>query len=115
LASPRHKEVKEDLGWLGIIDQSGFQPLLQSVKEKRMLRKSLALALIASVIHAAGVGPSLASSQADRQVRLAAKVKAAVSQLGLGEEARIAVKLKDKTKLTGYLSQVGKTASSSPI
>lgn len=33
-------------------------------------------------------------------------MKASIAKLGVGEDVRITVKLKDKTKLSGYLSQV---------
>ena len=47
-----------------------------------------------------------ARTQADKQALFAEKVKTGVAQLGVGEDARVAVKLRDKTKLEGYVSEV---------
>ena len=38
------------------------------------------------------------------------KVKAEIEKLGEGRDARIAVKLRDKTKLAGYVSRIGENA-----
>ena len=48
-----------------------------------------------------------ASSPADKEARLAEKVKAGIMKLGVGPETRVDVKLKDKTRLTGYVSEIG--------
>jgi hypothetical protein len=47
-----------------------------------------------------------ARTQADKQALFAEKVKTSVAQLGVGEGARVTVKLRDKTKLEGYVSKV---------
>jgi len=39
------------------------------------------------------------------QVKRASKVKAAINQLGAGEETAVVVKLRNKTQLRGYVSQ----------
>ena len=49
---------------------------------------------------AASLGP-------EKEASLAEKVKAGVARLGVGPEAKVKVKLKDKTKLSGYVSEVG--------
>jgi hypothetical protein len=56
-------------------------------------------------MHATGA-IALAGPKVDKESRRAEKVKAGIAKLGVGEDARIAVMLKDKTKLSGYLSQV---------
>lgn len=48
-----------------------------------------------------------ASPGSEKETRLAERVKAGVARLGVGPEARVRVKLKDKTKLAGYVSKVG--------
>jgi hypothetical protein len=48
-----------------------------------------------------------ASSKPDKETRLAQKVKAAILELGAGQTTRVSVKLKDNTKLTGYIREVG--------
>ena len=41
----------------------------------------------------------------DHRGRFAEKVKAGIGKLGTGTDARIEVKLRDKTKLKGYVSE----------
>ncbi|MEN3335068.1 MAG: hypothetical protein V7641_4433 [Blastocatellia bacterium] len=42
----------------------------------------------------------------DKETRFAQKVKAGILKLGVGETTRVDVKLKDKTQLTGYISEI---------
>lgn len=70
-----------------------------------MFRKVISFALVCLLTHATGA-IALAGSKVDKEARRIEKVKAGIAKLGVGEDARIAVKLKDKTKLSGYLSQV---------
>ena len=51
-----------------------------------------------------------ASANPEKDERFAQKVKAAILKLSTGRSARVDLKLKDKTKLTGYLSEIGDTA-----
>jgi hypothetical protein len=41
-----------------------------------------------------------------KEDKFTAKVKSEITKLGAGKEARVEVKLKDKTKLKGYVSQI---------
>ena len=65
-----------------------------------MLKKCLSLALAALLVQASGV-PALAGG---KEARFAERVKAGVARLGTGPEARVKVKLRDKTKFEGYVS-----------
>ena len=49
---------------------------------------------------------AFASSTRDKETRLAEKVKEGISKLGTGQASRVSIKLKDKTKLTGYVSEI---------
>jgi|SRR5215213_3259425 len=69
-----------------------------------MFKKLLSLLLVALLINLAGAMPAYADSKEEKQARFAEKVKASVLKLGTGEEARVKVKLRDKTKLEGYIS-----------
>ena len=72
-----------------------------------MYKKLLSLALVALLIHfVIGVPSASASTEAQKQARLAEKVKVGVLKLGIGKEARVAVKLRDHTKVAGYISEV---------
>jgi hypothetical protein len=49
---------------------------------------------------------AFASDKPDKQARLAQKVKNEIAKLGTGPDARVELKLRDKTKLKGYISEV---------
>lgn len=71
-----------------------------------MLRKFLVLLMALTVINAIQVNPVFAFSQ-DKDARFTEKVKKGISSLDTGEKAKIEVKLKDKTKLRGYVKTAG--------
>ena len=48
----------------------------------------------------------VASSKAEKDARYTEKVKAGILKLGVGEQARVTIKMRDKTKLVGYISEV---------
>ena len=69
-----------------------------------MLKKVLSLVLVGFLFSVAG--PTYAGPK-EKETRFAEKVKEGISKLGTGVEARIEVKLRDKTKLKGYVSEAG--------
>jgi len=50
---------------------------------------------------------AIASSPPHKESRYTQKIKASLLELGTGDAARVTVKLKDKTKLTGYIKEIG--------
>ncbi|HEX8140609.1 MAG TPA: hypothetical protein VF544_23785 [Pyrinomonadaceae bacterium] len=70
-----------------------------------MLKIMVSLVLIYVLVFTAA--PVLASSQADTQST--EQVKAKVEQIGTGERARANVRLKNGTKLKGYIQKAGDT------
>jgi hypothetical protein len=72
-----------------------------------MFRKLVALLLVALVMNLAGVKLAYANSKEEKEARFADKIKANVLKLGTGESTRVKVKLRDKTKLEGYISDAG--------
>lgn len=72
-----------------------------------MFRKVLSVALVAFLLSVAGSRLAYAGSKEEKATRFAEKVKEGISKLGTGAEARIEVKLRDKTKLKGYVSEAG--------
>jgi hypothetical protein len=52
-----------------------------------------------------GANQVCADSKAEKEARFAEKVKAGIGKLSTGEDARVEVKLRDKTKLKGYISE----------
>lgn len=72
-----------------------------------MLRKILALVLITTVF-GSGAVVSAAGSGAktdDDETKRAEKVRTEIRRLGTGPDARIKLKLRDKTKLEGYVGE----------
>lgn len=71
-----------------------------------MSKRILAVAVAVALLYATAWGETVApATKPGRQAQFAEKVKAGVAQLGVGLEARVTVKLRDKTKLAGYISE----------
>ncbi len=71
-----------------------------------MLKKFLALAIIAALYLAVAYPASAASgSSSEKQTRFNEKVKQGVAKLGVGPDAQVKLKLRDQTKLSGYISE----------
>jgi len=60
----------------------------------------LTLSIMSQQSLAAGPSP-------EKDTRYAQKVKAAIAELGAGQTTRVSIKLRDKTKLSGYVSEIG--------
>jgi preprotein translocase subunit SecF len=69
-----------------------------------MWRKMLSLTLVCLLAELSAAAPVMAKSKAEQEARDAARVRAAIQQLGTGEPARVQLKLRDKTKRKGYVS-----------
>ena len=67
-----------------------------------MLRKFLSLVLIAAFF---GGGMVVSAAPKSDDEKRAEKVKTEILKLGTGPDARIKLKLRDKTKLEGYVSE----------
>ena len=71
-----------------------------------MFKKILSMVLV-GLFSVAGVRLTYAGSREEKQTRFAEKVKEGIARLGTGEDARVEVKLRNKTKLKGYVSEAG--------
>lgn len=71
-----------------------------------MLKKISLSLLILTVVNLTQVNFIFAYAQ-DKDARFIEKVKKGIYSLGVGEQAKIEVKLKDKTKLKGYVKESG--------
>ena len=69
-----------------------------------MFRKVVTVLLVTLVINLTGVRLAYADSKEEKQARFAEKIKANVLKLGTGESTRVKVKLRDQSKLEGYIS-----------
>ena len=72
-----------------------------------MSKRILSLALVGLLFSLAGPAPVYADSKAEKEARLAEKVKEGIGKLGTGTEARVEIKLRDKRKLKGYIGEAG--------
>ena len=69
-----------------------------------MLKKYFVFVLI---ILLAAAPPVWAKSKAEKEAQQAEKIKTAILQLGTGPDARVHLKLRDKTKVAGYIEAAG--------
>src|SRR5205085_12198031 len=77
-----------------------------SSRRNLMFKQNLSLALIGSLLFMLISAPTVtAKPKTEKEAARAAEVKAGVAKLGVGPEAQIIVTLRDKTKLSGYISQ----------
>ncbi|MGC2235295.1 MAG: hypothetical protein WA584_03990 [Pyrinomonadaceae bacterium] len=71
-----------------------------------MIKKFTSLMLIGLLLNLALYSTAKANNT-EKEARIALQVKNEISKLGTGEAAKIKVKLRDKTKLSGYVSEIG--------
>jgi hypothetical protein len=69
------------------------------------MKKTLSLIIACLVFTAMSVHPVAAATKAEKEARFASKVKTGIEKLGVGREVRVEIKLRDKTKLRGYISE----------
>ena len=76
-----------------------------------MLKKYSVFALAVLTINLfLGAAVFGATTNEEKEAKFAAKVKSEITKLGTGKDARVEVKLKDGTKLKGYVSQINETS-----
>ncbi len=75
-----------------------------------MFKKTLSLALIGLILNLALYSIVKANVNLEKDTKFAEQVKANIARLGIGKDARIEIKLKDGTKLKGYVSEVKDTS-----
>ena len=62
--------------------------------------------LMALLVNLSIAPPALAADKLSKEAKHTAKVKAGIAKIGAGKDARIKVKLRDGTKLKGYVSEI---------
>ena len=72
-----------------------------------MFKNALSIFLVCLLMNFAGVVAVCAQTSTDKQAEVIEKVKESVRKLGVGESARVEVKLNDGTKLKGYIRDAG--------
>jgi hypothetical protein len=63
------------------------------------------MTLVGLLVHAICVQPASATSKEEKLAQHTEKVRAGILKLGVGPDARVAIKLRDKVKLAGYVSE----------
>ncbi len=71
-----------------------------------MFKKFLVLGVTVLIINLFLSVAVFAETKAEKEAKFADKVKTNVTKLGTGKDARVEVKLRDKTKLKGYVSEI---------
>jgi hypothetical protein len=77
-----------------------------------MFKKYLSLALVALLANVLMAVPAFArarSSSSSSQVQSVEQIKIKLAKIGVGEKARATVRLKDGTKIKGYVAEVRDT------
>ena len=70
-----------------------------------MFKKTLTLALAGLLMQAVWVQSASAASKEEKQAQRTEKVRADILKLGVGTDARVAIKLRGDVKLAGYISE----------
>ena len=70
-----------------------------------MFKKVLTIVVSGLLMQAFCVQPISAASKEEKQARRTEKVRAGILKLGVGTDARVAIKLRDDVKLAGYISE----------
>lgn len=68
------------------------------------MKKILSLMIACLVLTAMSV-PVAAATKAEKEAKFTGKVKTGIEKLGVGRDTRVEVKLRDKTRLKGYISE----------
>ena len=74
-----------------------------------MVKKSLALTLTLLLTNLLCAAPITAVTKPEDEARFAEKVKTEIAKLGTGPRALVEVRLRDKTKLKGYIGEADAT------
>ena len=72
-----------------------------------MFKKYLTLSLTFLIINLSLSAAVFAETNAEKEAKFAEKIKTNITKLGTGTNAKVEVKLRDGTKLKGYVSQIG--------
>lgn len=72
-----------------------------------MYIKITAVVLVALLLNFTTPSRAFAATSPGKEARFTEKVKTEIAKLGTGPDARVEVKLRDKTKLKGHISEIG--------
>jgi hypothetical protein len=72
-----------------------------------MYIKITALVLVVLLLNLTSPSRAFAGTNPEKEARFTEKIRLEIAKLGSGPDARVEVKLRNKTKLKGHLSEVG--------
>jgi len=72
-----------------------------------MFKKTLAIVLTGLLLLATNFGSQPVRADTIEDAQLAGKARVSILKIGTGQKARVEVKLRDNTRLKGYVSEVG--------
>ena len=70
-----------------------------------MFKRIFTVSLAALLVQVICLQPSFARSKEQKETERVEKIRAGILRLGAGPDAHVAIKLRDKTKLTGYIAE----------
>lgn len=101
------------------------EPLSRMNQEKTMIKRVLAVAMAGILAHTImSAPPAFAATKEEKEACHAEKVRAGIAKLGTGASAIVAVKLRDKSHVAGFVSKAddsgftvtdAKTGTSVPV
>lgn len=71
-----------------------------------MLMRITSILLIVLLANIAYPSRAFAADTQEKEAKFAQKIKRELEKLGTGSDARVEVKMRDKTKLTGHISEI---------
>lgn len=71
-----------------------------------MIKKIIVAPLLLLILNLVITPTVWASGNAEKEAKLAEKVKLGIAKLGAGKDSKVKLKLKDGTKLKGYISEI---------
>jgi hypothetical protein len=98
-------QIRLPIGVILASECYGFCKISKSTLGGTMYKTVLSLALVTLLLGYLTVQPVYAGSTEHKQARYAEKIRIGIARLGTGEQARLRVKLRDKTQLDGYVSE----------
>lgn len=72
-----------------------------------MFKRILTITLTFLIINLSLTSIAFAETKEEKEAKFAEKVKTQITKLGTGKDAKVEVKLKDSTKLKGFVSKIG--------
>lgn len=74
------------------------------------MKRLFSMSLIGILLSAVIAWPVAPSTKVEKEIQFSQKVKAGVASIGTGQETRVEVKLRDKSKLKGFIQDASESS-----